>query len=437
MFRKYIALPLFLIMITSFAATLERPAKITIKNNVDMRNGPGSYYKLILRLKPEATVNQIDQEQQWLKVKTNNKTGWIPERSAYTSGTQPESSPDQDQVTSNAEDAFDELAKGEGDTSGSATASPAQVAAAVKGFAKTFTSQKTNRQETELVENFNGYINPDAYEEFRNKRLGSWTWEKAQSRVKISTDKAPVLDPQREQIGWGIANVIAQQGLIRDRALQQYLTHIALVIAENSHSYETSVQVYILDSEQFTGYACPNGAIFVSKKVLQTIESEAEFAFFIAHELAHVVLNHGMQETKKRETKIRAEQRFNELNQELDNQEEKYKKTEQELTRLANQIYEYTVKDRLKQYEYSADYWGIAYVYRAGYDPHGGLNLLQKIYNEDGDFKQQIGKAKWKGTSLRKRIIKIENQIEDYDLPDGYGMSYPEVWHQKMQGLGE
>lgn len=437
MFRKYISLSLFLILITGFAATLERPEKITIKNSVDMRNGPGSYYKLILRLKPKLTVTQLEQEQQWLKVKTDKKTGWIPQRSAYTSGPTPESSPDQDQVMSNAEDAFDELAKGEGDTSVSATASPAQVAAAVKGFAQTFTSQKTKNQKVNIVENFNSFVNPEDYEEFRSKRLDDWSWEKAQSRVTISTSKAPVLNPQREQIGWGIANVIAQQGLVKDRALQQYLTHIALVIAENSHSYETSVQVYILDSNKFTGYACPNGAIFVSKKVLKTIDTEAEFAFFIAHELTHVVLNHGIKETRKRETKIRAEQRFKELNQELENREQKYKKTEQKLTRLANQIYEYTIKDRLKQYEYSADFWGIAYMYRAGYNPHGGLDLLQNIYNEDGDFKQQIGKAKWKGASLRKRIIKIKNQIEDYNLPDGFGRSYPQAWERKMRGFGE
>lgn len=435
MFRKYIALSLFLVLITGFAASVAPPKTITIKNAVDMRNGPGSYYKLILRLKPNAQVKQTDKEQQWLKVKTSSKSGWIPERSAYfKKDAPPQSTPDQDQVTNKAEDAFDELAQ-KSDTSASATASPAQVAAAVKGFARKFTAEKAHSENVELVQNFNSYVNPDEYQAFRKKRLQGWSWEKAQERLKINPDKAPTLNPEREQVGWGIANVIAQKGLIKDRQLQQYLTNIALVIAENSHRYETSVQVYILDSDQFTGYACPNGAIFVSKKVLQIMDNEAEFAFFVAHELAHIVFNHGVKETKKQRLKIQAQKRFEELDQQFEDRNDKYKKTEEELTQWANQMYEHTISGRLKQYEYSADYWGLAYAYRAGYDPREALHLLRSIYNRKGDFKSQIGNPKWKGASLKKRIIKIQSLIRDYEVPEGFGARYPEVFQRKMQNL--
>ncbi|MDZ7681240.1 MAG: M48 family metallopeptidase [Fodinibius sp.] len=345
--------------------------------------------------------------------------------------------PSQEEAVSKSEDAFDELAGNEADTSSSTQASRAQVAAAIKGFAKTFTSQKTKSQDVNLLENFNNFTNPDNYLAFRNKRLQNWSWEKAQKRVTIKTSEAPVLNPQREQAGWGIANVIAQRGLVQDRELQQYLTNIALLIGENSHRFEAPVQVYILDTDKFTGYAAPNGAIFVSKSVLQIIENEAEFAFFVAHELAHIVHNHGMKETKQRQAKIQAEKRFQELDRQFEDDNDKYAETEQELNQLANQMYEYVISDRLKQYEYSADFWALAYIYRAGYDPHGGLNLLQKIHNKQGDFEQQIGKAVWKGTSLRKRIVKAENQIEDYNLPDGFGRTYRQVWQRHLQGFGD
>lgn len=400
-----------------------------------MRNGPGSYYKLILRLNSGVKVSKLEQQQQWLKVKTKSKTGWIPERSAYLEGQEQETSPDHDEVMPNAEDAFDELAGAEGDTTGDPYASPAQVAAAVKGFAKDFTATKTQSPTTNLLQDFNNFVNPQEYRAFRSKRLQNWTWDKAQDRFPLETKEAATLNPLREKVGWGIANVIAQKGLVQNRELQQYLTYIALVLAENSHRYETPVQVYILDTEEISGYAAPNGAIFVSRGVLNIMKSETEFAFFVAHELVHIALNHGMKETRRRESKIRAEQQFGELNRQLEDRKTKYKNTEEELTRLANQMYEYTVRDRLKEYEYEADYWGVAYTYRAGYHPQGGLNLLRRIYEKQGDFGDRIGLAKWQGTSLRKRIIKIDNQIDELNIPQNFGRNYRSTFQQKLQLL--
>ncbi|NGP89533.1 M48 family metalloprotease [Aliifodinibius halophilus] len=401
-----------------------------------MRNGPGSYYKLLLRLKPGAEVDQLDQQQQWIKVKAQEQTGWIPERSVHHQEQNKESKPDDD-LQSNAQNAFDELSGGDkADTADDPYASRAQVAAAVKGFAKDFTSQKGSSQEENLLQNFDGLVNASDYKQFREQRLHNWSWAKAQSRFSIDPNKAPKFNPLREKAGWGIANVIAQQGLIKNDDLQQYLTHIALIIAENSHRYETSVQVYILDSEDVTGYASPNGIIFVSKGALKLMKNEAEFAFFVAHELAHIVFNHGVKESKKRETKIKADEAFEELNQEIDKERnEKYIKTEAELTEWANQVYEYTVKDRLNKYEHEADYWGLVYTYRAGYDATAALDLLTRIYKRQGDFERGIGLVKWQGTSLQKRISKIRNHIADFDIPRGFGSRHPEFFTRKIQEL--
>lgn len=433
MFHKYMSFLLFFILVAGISGSVDQPETLTIKNSVDMREGPGSYYPLILRLKSGAEVSEVDSQQQWLKIETKSKVGWIPKRSAYLENQ--ETSGDDNKVTSSARDAFSELAGKEAETDSDPYASPAQVAAAVKGFAKDFTSSRPGSKETPLLQNFNNFVDPAEYREFRNFRLQHWSWQKAQSRFPLETMEAPTLDPLREQIGWGIANAIAQKGLVQNREVQQYLTHIALVLAENSHRYETPVQVYILDSDEISGYAAPNGSIFISKGVLKLMKSETEFAFFAAHELAHIVLNHGVKESRRREEKIMAEQRFEELNQELKNREQKYIDAEKELTKWANQVYEYTVKDRLEEYEYEADYWGLAYTYRAGYNPKGGLDLLRRIFEFQGDFEQKIGLAKWEGTSLRNRIIKINNQAGELNLPPNFGHNYQTTFQKKLSSL--
>lgn len=430
--RKYILFLLPLLLISGIAAVIIN--EITIKNSVDMRNGPGSYYELVLRLNPGAEVTEIDKEQQWVKVKAEDKEGWIPERAANLNDDKRKSKPDQDEITPDAQAAFDELGDDE-DADDDPYASPAQVAAAVKGFATDFTSSQKDSQDDALLDDFDTFHDPQKYREFRSFRLQNWTWQKAQSRYELDLNRAAGLNPVQEQIGWGIANVIAQRGVINNYELQEYLTHIALVLVENSHSYETPVRVYILDTDEISGYAAPNGAIFVSKGALQLMESETEFAFFAAHELTHIVLNHGIKETEQRRAKVTADERFEELDRELGDRDRKYEDAEEELTQLANEMYEYTIKDRLEEYEFEADYWGIVYMYRAGYNPTGGLDLLKRIRNRQGDFEDEIGLAKWEGTSLRDRIIKIDDQIDELNLPQNFGHDFQSTFQEKINTL--
>lgn len=433
MARKYLIFSLLILFVSGIAAFVKQAYNLTVKNTVDMRSGPGSYYELILRLNSGAEVTELDKQQQWLKVKAEQKKGWIPERAAYVEKTNKKTSPDQDEVVSEAQTAFEELGGNTDSTQQEdAYASPAQVAAAVKGFATDFTSRKTGDKESTLLNDFEDFFKPTAYQQFRKTRLQNWSWQLAQQRFEINPDEVPEINPLQERAGWGIANVIAQQGLVNNRELQQYLTHIALILTENSHRYETPIRVYVLDTNEITGYASPNGTIFVSKGALQLMQSETEFAFFAAHEIAHVVQNHGIKESERRKTRIKADQRFQELDQELGNGKAKYNETEQNLTELANEMYEYTIKDRLEEYEFSADYWGIIYMYRAGYHPKGALELLRRIRSNKGDFQDRIGNAKWKGTSLRDRIIRINSKIDDFDLPQNFGHEYRSTYQQKI-----
>ncbi|MEL7832696.1 M48 family metalloprotease [Fodinibius sp. Rm-B-1B1-1] len=434
MTRKGILVSLLILFITVITAFIKYAETLTIKNTVDMRNGPGSYYELILRLNSGAEVSEISKKQQWLKVKANDKEGWIPQRAAYIEQTDRNTKPDQDEVVPDAQAAFDELADDKADSTQDPYASPAQVAAAVKGFAEDFTSSQTGKEDDVLLDDFNTFVNPRNYQQFRNTRLQNWSWEKAQGRVEINPDEIAELNPMQEQAGWGIANVIAQRGLIKNPELQQYLTNIALVLAENSHRYETPVHVYILDSNEISGYAAPNGSIFVSKGALQIMRSETELAFFLAHELSHIVQNHGLKESKQREAKIQADERFQELEREVDKQG-KYEEVEKNLNQLANEMYEYTIKDRLEEYEFSADYWGIIYMYRAGYHPQDGLDLLKRIRSNHGEFEDQIGHAKWEGTSLRDRIIRIDSQKDQFNIPQNFGHNFKNTFQQKMNTL--
>jgi predicted Zn-dependent protease len=54
----------------------------------------------------------------------------------------------------------------------------------------------------------------------------------------------------------------------------------------------------ILDSDEINGFATPGGHIFVTLGMIRLADSEDELAAILAHEVTHVVLQHGMKSIK-------------------------------------------------------------------------------------------------------------------------------------------
>ncbi|WP_461257298.1 M48 family metalloprotease, partial [Treponema sp. R80B11-R83G3] len=77
----------------------------------------------------------------------------------------------------------------------------------------------------------------------------------------------------------------------------QYLNCICQALVINS-SYPAPYKGYfvlILDSNEFNAFATPGGHIFVTRKLIESASSEDMLAAVIAHELAHIILRHGIQ----------------------------------------------------------------------------------------------------------------------------------------------
>ena len=90
-----------------------------------------------------------------------------------------------------------------------------------------------------------------------------------------------------------------------------YLRHVAISIMQASRRSTTFVDpvVILLDaSEVINAFAAPGGFIFVTTGMLDFLENEDELAFVLAHEVAHIELDHGLNAIKQNEgAKIFAE----------------------------------------------------------------------------------------------------------------------------------
>ena len=88
--------------------------------------------------------------------------------------------------------------------------------------------------------------------------------------------------------------VIAQFGLYGDKSLQLYVNEIGQKLVSELSDKEFSKYFFkIVDGSEINAFALPGGYIYVTRGILATINSEAELACILGHEIGHVTQHHG------------------------------------------------------------------------------------------------------------------------------------------------
>ena len=93
------------------------------------------------------------------------------------------------------------------------------------------------------------------------------------------------------------ANILAAyKPYTRNPELTQYVNRICqtLVINSSQPVAYNGYHVIILDSAEFNAFASSGGHIFITKGLVELASSEDMLAAVIAHELAHIILKHGV-----------------------------------------------------------------------------------------------------------------------------------------------
>jgi predicted Zn-dependent protease len=93
------------------------------------------------------------------------------------------------------------------------------------------------------------------------------------------------------------ANILAAyKPYTQNPALTQYVNRICQTLVINCPQAVSfnGYHVIILDSSEYNAFATPGGHIFITKKLVEAATSEDMLAAIIAHELAHILLKHGI-----------------------------------------------------------------------------------------------------------------------------------------------
>ncbi|MDR0301352.1 MAG: M48 family metalloprotease [Treponema sp.] len=203
------------------------------------------------------------------------------------------------------------------------------------------------------------------------------------------------------------ANILTTYKLYNNPEATQYLNRIcqALVINSAHQSAYKGYFVMILDSGEFNAFATPGGHIFVTKKLVESASSEDMLAAVIAHELAHIMLRHGINIIN--ETKLE-----NELSSIADWASSTAASHSAEAARAAGfrdsitKTVDILLRSGYSQtQEFEADLEAVAMLAKAEYDPNALIEVLKVLQSNKGS---QSGGFYSTHPSPEQRILNVE-----------------------------
>jgi predicted Zn-dependent protease len=203
--------------------------------------------------------------------------------------------------------------------------------------------------------------------------LGSIDWKKAAQTVqKVQKANADIDEPQEITLGGGIAsNLLGAAPLLDNPAVQQYVNRIGRWLTLQTERPDLPWQFGVLDDNDVNAFAAPGGYVFITKGLLAQMNSEAELAGVLAHEISHVLRKHHLQAIKKGAR--------TELLADLTNEALRSNGSDPRFSKLVSAGTEVYARGLDKDDEFEADRMGVVIAARGGYDPYGLPSVLQTL----------------------------------------------------------
>lgn len=189
--------------------------------------------------------------------------------------------------------------------------------------------------------------------------------------------------PEKEEVAIGeqmASTLLGGAPLVNNPKLEKYVNDVGRWLALQTERPDLVWHFGVLDSEAVNAFAAPGGYIFVTKGLLKRLNSEAELAGVLSHEIAHVLQKHHLKAIQKNASygafaevaTMAAESRGGEKSQILAN-----------LVQGTKELY---ARGLDKDDEYEADRMGIVIAARGGYDPFAlpeVIHDLEKLNPKD------------------------------------------------------
>ncbi len=155
---------------------------------------------------------------------------------------------------------------------------------------------------------------------------------------------------------------------ITDPVITEYVNRIGQNIVKNSDC-KVPFTIKVIDSDEINAMALPGGFFYVNSGLILNADEEAELAGVMAHETAHVCAHHAVRE----QTRLNYAQ-FGTIPLIFIGGWTGYG-----IYEAASIGVPITFMHFSREFEAEADYLGVQYMYKAGYDPQAFISFFEKI----------------------------------------------------------
>jgi predicted Zn-dependent protease len=175
--------------------------------------------------------------------------------------------------------------------------------------------------------------------------------------------------------------VLKEYGVYNNAAVQRYVTNLGLALAAQSHRSQLEWYFTVLDSPEINAFALPGGYVYVTRGIMAYMDSEADLAGVIGHEIGHVTARHGAQRATSQQNAGLGVMAASVLGLLLETQ------GVSGAGRLASEASQTVAAGYIASYgrdqELQADGLGAEYLARTHYDPRNMVDVINVLKNQE------------------------------------------------------
>lgn len=188
--------------------------------------------------------------------------------------------------------------------------------------------------------------------------------------------------------------------MITDPVVTEYINRVGQNLVRNSDS-QVPFTIKVVDSDDVNAFALPGGFFYVDSGLILAADNEAELAGVMAHEIAHVAACHAARENTRGQLMNLASIPLIFVGGGIGY-------AGYEAAGLALPL---TFLKFSRSFEAQADYLGVQYMYKAGYDPQAFTAFFEKVENLEKKKPGTLAKAFSSHPQTPDRIEKTQTEI--------------------------
>jgi len=194
------------------------------------------------------------------------------------------------------------------------------------------------------------------------------------------------------------------------------VSFVGLAVADAGPRSTLTYYFTVLDSDRINAFSAPGGFIFITRGAVGACENEAELASILAHEVAHIALNHAIRSLDRAKYRLMMQDALRELDENLPQQDADFEKLVEELTAIGDEFYAMSQNPYNRTLEAEADRDALIYLARAGYNPFAAVTVMDRLKNTAGGEAPAHARALSSHPLPEERISAMRDAIGELGL---------------------